>query len=146
MSVPYVHSPNTKIKSAEVNANNAAIWPVDWTDYSGTITFLGGGTLTNGATTVHKAKWMQFGNQGSLRLSVTVPFTGGTGNFARFSLPFTLADVYHGGGANIYAGGQQNGAVWVANDTTHIEFYYYNASNFTGTLRFDLTVSGFEIA
>ena len=146
MTVPYVHSPNTKIKSAEVNANNTAIWPTDWTDYSGSITFVAGGTLTNGATTVHKAKWMQLGKQGSLRLSITVPFTGGTGNYATFSLPFTLSDVYHGGGANIYAGGVQNGAVWVASDTTHIQFYYYNSSNFTGTLRFDLTIAGFEIA
>jgi hypothetical protein len=117
----------------------------DWTAYVVSLTALGG-TLTNGATTTNIARWMQLGKQGSLRLSVTVPITGGTGNWAEFSLPFTLKDVYHAGGANIYAGGQQNGAVWVASDTTHIQFYYFNASNFTGTLRFDLTISGIEIA
>ena len=51
----YTFSPNTKIRSSEVNANNAAIWPLDWTDYSPTF----GGTGSN--PTFIYFRYMQIG-------------------------------------------------------------------------------------
>ena len=47
---PYTFSPNTRIKSAEVNANNNAAWPTNWTDFVPTWTSPGGNPSIGGGT------------------------------------------------------------------------------------------------
>lgn len=118
---PYVHSPNTKIKSAEVNANNNAVWPTGWTDFTPTWTSPGGNPAIGGGT--FTANWMQVGKLVTVQYHITIGVGTNVGaSYWVIGLPVAcVGDPYPVGIWNAYcAGAYTVGAIEMLNTTTFV--------------------------
>ena len=108
---PYVHSPNTTIKSGEVNANNNAVWPTGWTAWTPTYS----ANVNDWTTVTGTARYCQIGN--IVFAYINVRGTPGAANqLLGFTVPIVPKETTDGsngqGVAIIYSGAADTGIIY----------------------------------
>lgn len=123
----YSFSPNTKIKSSEVNQNFNDVWPTNWTAYTPTITVTGGTAPTY--TGRFSARYCQIGKV----VFVMLDFGNSSGGTA-------------GSGSGILGVSWPSGLVGSNVSGTVGNGFYFNSSAGSGLTAFYNSVSTFAFA
>ena len=109
-------SPNTRIKSAEVNANFNEVYVTPWTDWVPSYTC--SGTMTIGTITTHYARYCQFGKTVFYNLYLTATLSGGAWDYlVYFTIPVAPVAADAGWPAIGQASYQENGLGWADANT-----------------------------